>query len=365
MPTTRRRLLGLALATVMVLSACSSLSDTRAVAVNGDTISAEAIEAELVAIRGNERYREIVEEGLAGQGLALTVAGEGQGSFDTAFVARLLTLGVYYELLEQEMAERGVQVSDADLEENRPQAVASVGGDQIFGAFPAGYQDQLVRRQALTRRTQELVAPAPTPEELRAFYEENKADYVGVCVSHIFSNPQVRGPDEARTRIEDLARQLAEGADFRVLAREQSDDAAAAAEAGSLGCGGQGRFIPEFEQAAFSLPVGQVSAPVETGAGFHLILVESRGELPFEEVQADVAQVLEGQRATEFTAFVDDLTCEADVDVNPRYGSWTDACDEPEVPGTIVPPEGPVTTLPRPGDPSRQPDPSADPRAGR
>ncbi|MDP9452578.1 MAG: peptidylprolyl isomerase [Actinomycetota bacterium] len=358
-----RRLAALGLVATLASGACASVSETRAATVNGDTIGAEALEDELMAIQGNERYREIVEEGLARQGLDLRVAGEGQGSFDTGFVARLLSLGVYYQLLEQETRARGLQLSDADLEENRPQAVASVGGDQVFEAFPAGYRDQLIRRQALTRRLQELIAPTPTPEEARTYYEEHRGDYVGVCVSHIFANLATRGPDEARARIEDLARQLGEGADFRVLAREQSDDPAAAAESGSLGCGGRGRFIPEFEEAAFTLPVGQVSGPVETGAGFHLILVESRGELPFEEVQDQVLQTLQTQRTADFSTFIDQLTCEANVDVNPRYGSWVDACDDPEAPGAVVPPEGPAATAGS-GEAEAPADASTDPRAG-
>ena len=341
-----QRILGLAASAALVLSACSSISETRAVSVNGDVISAETLESELMAIQGNDGYREIVEQGLAGQGLELTVAGEGEGTFDTAFVARLLSLGVYYELLEQEMAERGVQLTEADLEENRPQAVASVGGDQVFDVFPPSYREELIRRQAVTRKVQELVAPPPTPEELRALYDANQDELIEVCVSHIFANTQTRGEEGARARIEDLARQLDEGADFRLLASEQSDDPAAAAEAGSLGCGARGRFIPEFEQAAFSLPVGEVSDPVQTSAGFHLILVESRNPQTFEEVQAQLAQTLEQQSVADFTVFIDDLTCEAEVDVNPRYGSWAGACDDPEAPGAVFPPEGPASTAP-------------------
>ena len=358
MRATPHRLWGLALAVALVVSGCSSVSDTRAASVNGATISAEALRSELMTIRANQPYREILEEGLARQGLDMTVSGDGKGSFDTTFAARLLSLSVYFELLEQETLSRGVPVTDADLEQNRPQAVASVGGDQIFEAFPVTYQDELVRRQALAAQIQELVAPPPSPEELRAVYEANPGDFTGVCVSHIFANAPERGEEGARARIEDLARQLDEGADFRVLAREQSDDPVAAPQAGSLGCGGPGRFIPDFERAVEALPVGQVSEPVQSSIGFHLILVESRAPLPFEEVQSQVAETLEQQRADDFGAFVDELTCEADVDVNPRYGSWTAACDDPQVAGAIVPPDGPVTPLPPAGDPDRPADPS-------
>lgn len=352
--TTSPRLAGLALAALLVAGACSSTDDATAVSVNGATISTEAVETELQAIRGNTQYREIVEAGLARQNLDMTVSGEGEGSFDTAFVARLLSLGVYYQLLEQETLERGLPVTDDELEQSRPLAVASVGGDPIFAAFPVDYQRELIRRQALTRLIQERIAPVPAPEEVRSYYEANIGDYASVCVSHIFANPQQRGEAEARARIEDLDRQLAEGADFRLLAREQSDDpgAAPAEPAGSLGCGGRGRFIPEFEQAALTLPVGEVSDPVQTSAGFHLILVESRNPQPFEEVQAEIAQTLQDRRSEDFGAFVDTLTCEADVEVNPRYGTWSGACDDPEAVGAVAPPDGPVATLAPPVDPA-------------
>ena len=343
MPITFSRLVPSALALALTLGACSSVSERPAATVNGDTITSEALEAELLAIRGNERYRQGVEQSLAQQGLQISVRGDGEGSFDSAFVARLLSLNVYYQLLEQQMAERGLQITSEDLEAIRPQAINAVGGEEVFAAFPIAFQDQLVRRQALTLKLRGAVAGDLDPGLARQFYDQNPDEFTGVCVSHIFASKQQRGPDDARSRIEDLARQLAEGADFTALATEQSDDATAAAQGGSLGCGGRGRFIPEFEQAAFAIPVGQVSEPVESSVGFHLILVTERRTLPFEEVQGQVEQALQRRQIEEFGAFVDDLTCTAEVEVNPRYGDWRDGCDDPAQVGQIEPPEGPAT----------------------
>ena len=352
MPTTFLRL---ALVLALILGACSSVSDTPAASVNGDTITAEALEAELLAIRNNERYRQGVEQGLAQQGLQVTVDGEGEGTFNSAFVARLLSLNVYYQLLEQQVAERGLSITSEDLEAIRPQAINAVGGEAVFAEFPTSFQEQLVRRQVLTQKVRAAVAGEIAPEQVRQFYDENPDEFTGACVSHIFASKQQRGPEAARARIDDLARQLAEGADFTLLATEQSDDATAAAQGGNLGCGGQGRFIPEFERAAFSIPVGQVSAPVESSVGFHLILVSERRTLPFEEVQPQVDQALQRRQLEEFGTFVDDLTCTAEVEVNPRYGDWQDGCDDPAV-GQVEPPPGPVTvsTVPpgAPGEPT-------------
>lgn len=342
-PLATRQWLGSALVAVLVLGGCSSLTDTPAATVNGDTITADEVEEELLAIRSNDGYRGAVERSLVEQGLSVT--GQGEGSFDTAFAARLLSLGVFFQLIDQEARDRGIGVSAADMEDARPPTVASVGGEEVFTAFPEDYQQQLVRRQALAGRIQEAIAPSPTIEQARAYYEKNRSDFAAVCVSHIFASAE-RGPEEARARIDELARQLAAGADFGMLAAEQSDDPAAAAEGGSLGCQARGNLIPAFEQAAFALPVGQISEPVETNVGFHLILVTERRELPLDEVQEQVLAALEGERVPVFAEFVNDVTCRAEVEVNPRYGTWTGACDDPQQEGHVVPPEGPPEAPP-------------------
>lgn len=347
--TSAKKWLAPALVASLALGACSSVTDTRAATVNGDVISAGELEQELLAIRGNEGYRGAVERSLAEQGLSVT--GEGEGSFDTAFAARLLSLGVFFELIDQEARSRGIGVSAVDVEAARPATVASVGGEAVFAAFPEDYQQELIRRQALALRVQEAIAPSPTPEDARAFYDQNREEFAGVCVSHIFVSAE-RGPDAAQARVEDLAAQLAQGADFQVLASEQSDDPAAAARGGSLGCQARGNLLPAFEEAAFALPVGQVSEPVETEVGFHLILVQERRALPFEEVQAQVMETLEGERVPLFATFVNDVTCEAEVEVNPRYGTWTGACEDPQREGRVLPPEGPVEAPPAPGFPA-------------
>jgi parvulin-like peptidyl-prolyl isomerase len=349
--TSNKKWLGPALVAALALASCSSVTETRAATVNGDVISAGDLEDELLAIRGNEGYRGAVERTLAQQGLNVT--GEGEGSFDTAFAARLLSLGVFFELIDQEAQNRGIDVSAADVEDARASTVASVGGEDVFAAFPEDYQEELIRRQALAGKVQEAIAPSPGIEDARAYYEQNRSMFTGVCASHIFASAE-RGPEEARARIDDLASQLAQGADFRMLATEQSDDPAAAAQGGSLDCQARGNLVPAFEEAAFALPVGQVSGPVETDFGFHLILVDERRELPFEEVQGQVLETLEGERVPVFATFVNDVTCEAEVEVNPRYGTWTGACEDPQQEGRVLPPEGPAEAPPAnefPGSP--------------
>ena len=98
-----------------------------------------------------------------------------------------------------------------------------------------------------------------------------------VSASHIllsFDGSQnansVRSRDDALEEIGGLKVQLADGAEFGVLAKEHSD-CPSSSQGGDLGEFGRGQMVPEFEQAAFGMGVGDVSDVVETAFGYHLI----------------------------------------------------------------------------------------------
>lgn len=80
----------------------------------------------------------------------------------------------------------------------------------------------------------------------------------------------------ARDRAIALRNEILGGATFEDIARAESADTVSGAQGGSLGRGPRGRFVPEFENAAFAVPVGQISQPVRTQFGFHLIKVDER-----------------------------------------------------------------------------------------
>jgi len=78
----------------------------------------------------------------------------------------------------------------------------------------------------------------------------------------------------ALTKIRDIKRRLDQGADFGDMAREQSEDAASARDDGKLGTFARGTMVPEFDAVAFSLAPGQISDPVHTQFGWHIIKVD-------------------------------------------------------------------------------------------
>ena len=109
--------------------------------------------------------------------------------------------------------------------------------------------------------------------ELKAFYADNRDQFVGPeqrRASHIL----IEGDDEqAKSKIEELAKQLKEGADFAELAKANSQDPGSSEQGGDLGYFQRDVMDADFEAAAFSLEVGEVSEPVKTEFGYHLIKV--------------------------------------------------------------------------------------------
>ena len=114
------------------------------------------------------------------------------------------------------------------------------------------------------------------PGTIEAYYESRK---VGLTapeqrhVRHILVADEAGG-DEALARAEELRARILAGEAFEDVAREASDDPGSAEAGGDLGFGGRGIWVPPFEEVAFSLAVGELSEPVQTDFGFHLIRVE-------------------------------------------------------------------------------------------
>ncbi|MEX2481332.1 MAG: SurA N-terminal domain-containing protein [Gammaproteobacteria bacterium] len=137
-----------------------------------------------------------------------------------------------------------------------------------------------------------------TEQLLRAHYEANQANYTAQeerNVNHIL----IQVSEDAAQEVADAALEKAEealarardGEAFEELAAEISDDVGSRTEGGETGLFPRGVMAPEFEQAAFELEIGEISEPVRTRFGYHIIKlkeVEPGGLQPFAEVRADV-----------------------------------------------------------------------------
>ena len=126
-------------------------------------------------------------------------------------------------------------------------------------------------------------AVAVSEQEVRAYFEKNRGNFVrpGRAAISVIAVPRtITAADSAatRTRVAAIRQELLGGAKFEDVAKRESADSGSAANGGSLGTSyvrGQG-FVKPFEDAAYALQPGQLSEPVLTQFGYHLIRVDSR-----------------------------------------------------------------------------------------
>lgn len=145
-------------------------------------------------------------------------------------------------------------------------------------------------------------------EEIAAYYRENTSEFTTeeeVAASHILisvpEDAEQEEEDKALEKIRSIQAELEQGADFAEMAREHSEGPSAA-QGGDLGTFARGRMVPAFEEAAFSLSPGEISQPVRTRFGWHLIKVtdhipESTREL--DEVKDQIRLILGEEKAVD------------------------------------------------------------------
>jgi parvulin-like peptidyl-prolyl isomerase len=162
--------------------------------------------------------------------------------------------------------------------------------------------------------------------EVEEFYEENEDRLTlpeQVRVRHILLTWKPMGTQDDRAAIrkqmEPILERARAGEDFAKLAREFSEDSATKGNGGDTGLFNRGTMVPPFEEAAFSLEPGEVSEPVDTVFGVHIIKLEERQEprlLPLDQVREQLRDYLRDEKMeTAVDAKIDELRAAADIEV--------------------------------------------------
>ena len=208
-----------------------------------------------------------------------------------------------YAVLTLESVKKDIKPTDAELkayyEQNKQQYVNSI--------------PEKVDAQYILVDTNKIASQVSvSPEELKQYYNQHQDDFrvpETVTVRHILIKTPEAGSDgkvdqkavdAAKAKADDIAKQLKAGANFAELAKKYSDDPGSAKEGGLLPPLTRGRTVPEFEQAAFNTPAGQTTGVIRTNYGFHIIHVESKqqaGMKTLDEVKAEIEPTLKQQKA--------------------------------------------------------------------
>lgn len=150
-------------------------------------------------------------------------------------------------------------------------------------------------------------------EEAQTFYESNPAQFEKaseVAARHILLDDE--------DKIKEIKVEIEGGMDFSEAATKYSSCPSKEA-GGSLGSFSKGKMVPEFEEAAFNLEIGQLSDPIKTQFGYHLIMVDSKtdgGTMSFEEVKDGIKQNLLNQKQFEaYNGKVNELKAKYTVEI--------------------------------------------------
>ncbi|PIB36816.1 peptidylprolyl isomerase [Reichenbachiella sp. 5M10] len=191
-----------------------------------------------------------------------------------------------------------VQVLDIQVEQNLDQRMSyfiqQIGSEEkleeIYGKTVAQFREELfdqIKEQMIVQKMEGQISAdvSITPAEVKTFFSKIPQDSLPyfsteVTVGHLVKIPEPndKRKDEVRLELLDIKERIESGIDFGVMAERYSMDPGSARQGGELGFFNRGELAPEFEAAALSMKPGEISDPVETQFGFHIIqLIERRG----------------------------------------------------------------------------------------
>ena len=192
-----------------------------------------------------------------------------------------------------------VDVSEQEIEANLEQRIqyflAEFGGEDAFEAyykktideFKDELRDKIADQLRADRMQSQITSEVSvTPLEVKHFFNSIPKDSVPffsaeVTVAQIVKIPVISRTqkDKVRKRLKEIREKIVSGEEsFESMAKEYSEEPIAKRSGGNLGFHKRGEMVPRFEAAALRLKPGQISKPIETDFGFHIIeLLEKRG----------------------------------------------------------------------------------------
>src|SRR5580698_7072600 len=259
-------------------------------------------------------------------GSVATVNGEpiSQSSFDqklegTPMARTVLQQLVQDVLIEQYAKNNNISVSDQEITDRE---------NQLKQNFPSGAWDQMLKARGLTEndvhaalREQIILDKAlakdvkVTPAQIKDYFDKNRAQFdkpEQVTARHILvPNLALAAKVEA---------DLKSGKSFADEAKKYSTDPGSKDKGGDLGTFRRGQMVPAFDKYAFSAPIGQISPPIKSPFGFHIIQVESRTpgqKATLASASAQITDTLrQQQEAPLIQPFLQGLQQKANIQVN-------------------------------------------------
>ena len=354
-----RLIAGCVFAGVLVLSGCGTdrsgfagMDSSVAATVDGHEISNDLLDAVAKETLSSDKFRVAYakrQEALGSAPIDLELRGEPSKAFLSELLTQLITLGpldAYADRLNIVTTDEDRNVVRTDgsaqiLSSFFAPTVQKVTGDPAEITLETLSQDmqtriveEAARLRALGRELLRLKATNSNPM-VDAMKAQDPDAVAKVCSRHIlvgigqYAADGVRSDIDAKKLADDLRAQLANGADFGELATKNSDDTGSAQKGGSLDCQPKfalSGFVPEFAAALETAKVDEISEPVKTDFGYHLIEVTERSTYTDAELSPLIDQSFQAMPEEPLDVsgwLLNGLLPSASIKVNPTIGTWT------------------------------------------
>ncbi|PWA11835.1 hypothetical protein DCC39_09365 [Pueribacillus theae] len=224
---------------------------------------------------------------------------------------------VIQQLVEKKLLEEKYKVSKKEVDNELKKIKEPFESDEQFEMALAqsgfGSEDQLKDeiRFNLLRQKAATEGIKVTDEKLKDFYNENKDMFTVVEARHILVK------DEKKAK--EVKEKLDKGAKFEDMVKEYSTDTASVPEGGKIGeVTTESQLVPEFIEASLKLKEGEISGPVKSSSGFHIIKADKRTEKTLENNREDVKNAYLAQHAKPYDEVLNNLIKNGDVKVQDK-----------------------------------------------
>lgn len=245
------------------------------------------------------------------------------------------------KILLQEAENKGYTVSDKEVSEKIKSMYTEMGltEEQFLDRINEDgltiekvnslYRDQFI----ISKLLDEELAVEVSEDSIKKYYDENAemlakvhASHVLVCYNGTQNCEKDRTEEAALNIIGVVAQKIKDGADFAELAKEYSD-CPSGPRGGDLGWFSRGQMIKEFEEAAFALEKNEVSAPLKTVFGYHIVKLHDK-KTSFEELKSDIAETLKKEQQQEkMEGFIGSLKAKAVIEHKIKIEELVSAAD--------------------------------------
>ncbi len=315
----------IAIALAGLLSACGSSSGSSQAVISGKLapMSASELEAELKMVSDIPSFT-------AGWKTTTQKDANIGKKYSPELVAYVLQNRYFNALIQEEAKGRKLKPAEMTATFTQNLAQGTPGGEETLNAYPAKYRDT----QVLTQRYIEALL-LDAGGDPKAYFDKNPDKFTTACVKHILVATEAEAKT-ARSRITG-------GETFDKVAAAVSTDPGSKDSGGDLGCQPLSTYVAEFSTAAAAAKIDEVTQPVKSDFGYHLILVSKRDTAKWgAETEAQAKQAVQQAGVEEVRTALVTRAKAAGTVINPKYAVLNSTGGIPQI--DVRPTPGVATT---------------------